>query len=289
MRSATAIDKPVLWGLRSVGVITGGIVALILIFLILESVPALRAIAPIRFFTDAGWHPSAGAAKGAFSITAMMAATVATTAGAILLAGPAGVISAIFCRFYAPPFLTRAYRRIIELMAGIPSVVYGFWGLVTIVPLVRHWQPPGASLLSGILILTLMILPTVALLAEAALRRVPAEYLHASAALSLSRRRTLWSVVLPAARNGLAVAMVLAVARAIGETMAILMVCGNVVRMPTSLFDPVRTLTANIALELGYALELHRSALFVSGLVLMGMVMLLVGANTWFQRETPHE
>jgi phosphate transport system permease protein len=169
----------------------------------------------------------------------------------------------------------------IELLAGIPSVVYGLWGLVVLVPLVARWQPPGASLMSAIIILTIMIVPTIALVAGAAIGSLPREYLQAAAALGLSRRRTVTSVVLPAARSGLLTAGLLATGRALGETMAVLMVAGNVVQTPTGLFQPVRTLTANIALEMAYAMGNHRSALFVSGLVLMAMVTVLVALAHW--------
>ena len=167
----------------------------------------------------------------------------------------------------------RLYRRLIELLAGIPSVVYGFWGLVTLVPLIARVRPPGPSLLAGILILTIMILPTITLMAHAALAGVPKHYLQGAAALGLSRWATIRGVVFPAARSGLFTGVILETGRAIGETMAILMVCGNVVRTPHSLFDPIRTLTANIALEMGFALGDHRSALFVSGLLLTAMIV----------------
>jgi len=172
----------------------------------------------------------------------------------------------------------------VELLAGIPSVVYGFWGLIVLAPLIGRWQPPGQSLLAGILILTIMILPTVALLSESSLRRAPRAYLTGAAALGLSRWATIRGVALPAAKSGIFTAVLLATGRAIGETMAVLMVAGNVVRIPGSVFDPVRTLTANIALELGYALDHHRAALFVSGLVLLSMIVILVAIAEWISK-----
>jgi phosphate transport system permease protein len=166
------------------------------------------------------------------------------------------------------------------LLAGIPSVVYGFWGLVVLVPLIGRIQPPGTSLLAGIAILTIMILPTIALMADASLAKVPPEYLRGAAALGLSRWGMIRGVVFPAAKSGLFTGVILETGRAIGETMAMLMVCGNVVQTPKSLFDPMRTLTANIALEMAYATGDHRSALFVSGLVLMALIVaLVVGAE----------
>jgi phosphate transport system permease protein len=218
----------------------------------------------------------------------MLVGTLAATAGAVLLAAPLGLASALFCRFYAPAPMATLYRRLLELLAGIPSVVYGFWGLVVLTPLIRQWQPPGQSLLAGVLILTLMILPTMALLSEAGLRGVPRSYLQGAAALGLSRWATIRAVALPAARGAIVTAVLLATGRAIGETMAVLMVAGNVVQVPRGLFDPVRVLTANIALELGYALDVHRSALFVSGLLLLTMVVVLVAVAEYASRGRLH-
>ncbi|MDQ3268732.1 MAG: phosphate ABC transporter permease subunit PstC [Pseudomonadota bacterium] len=274
--------------LRIVAAMAAGIVVLMLAFVVLESLPALRSVGAVRFFADPGWHPAAGAARGQFNLGPMLVGTIAAAAGAVVLAAPLGLGSAIFSRFYAPGPIGRGYRRLVEVLAGIPSVVYGFWGLVVLAPLIRQWQPPGQSLLAGTLILALMILPTVALLSEASLRSVPASYLRGTAALGLSRWASIRGVVLPAARSGILAAILLATGRAIGETMAVLMVTGNVVQVPRSVFDPVRALTSNIALELGYAMDHHRSALFVSGLVLMAMIAVLVAMAEWTGRERLH-
>lgn len=273
------------WTLRGAACITGLIVALILVFLVRESSPALAKLGVARFFTDGSWHPAAGAEGGTFLMLPMIWGTLSATLGAVLVATPLGLASAVFCRFYAPTFLARPYRRMIELLAGIPSVVYGFWGLVVLVPWIRRLEPPGPSLLAGIAVLAIMILPTVALTSEAALAAVPRAHLQAAVALGLSRGRTLWSVVLPAARSGILTGVLLQTARALGETMAVLMVCGNIVRTPSSIFDPIRTLTANIALEMAYAVGDHRAALFVSGLLLLGLVSALVwSAERWTGR-----
>lgn len=263
------------------------IVLVIVAFLVRESLPALRSVGIARFVTDASWHPATDAADGTFHLVPMIAGTLLTTAGAVLVAGPLGIASALFCRYYAPPVLAGQYRIMIELLAGIPSVVYGFWGLVVLVPMIAEIAQPGSSLLAGILILALMILPTVALMADAAIGSVPQEFLQAAAALGMTRWGTISGVVLPTARSGLLTAVILATMRALGETMAVLMVCGNVVQLPGSLFDPVRTLTANIALEMAYAMGDHRSALFVSGLLLMGLVTLLVAAAEFASRPRP--
>jgi phosphate transport system permease protein len=257
-------------------VAAAGIVVLVLAFLLIESVPGLRAIGPGRFLHDPGWHPAQDAGDGSFNVMPMLVGTLATTVGAMLLAGPLGVLSALFTCLFAPPRLGGFYRRIVELLAGIPSVVYGLWGLTVLAPLIARIRPPGTSLLTGVVILTIMILPTVALLADAAIRNVSGQQHRAAGALALSRVTTIRRVILPVARSGVGVALLLGVARALGETMALLMVCGNVARLPESPLDPVRTLTANIALELGYAAGDHRAALFVTGLLLMAMVLGIV-------------
>ncbi|MDH5625462.1 MAG: phosphate ABC transporter permease subunit PstC [Nitrospira sp.] len=274
-------DRLLLWLLRGTAAIAGSIVLLIVLFLVLDALPALQHIGIARFFTDPSWHP----AEHFYNLTPMLWGTLFATIGAVLVATPLGILSAVFCQYYAPPALGRLYRKLIELLAGIPSVVYGFWGLVVLVPLIGAIHPPGPSLLAGIVILTIMILPTIALMADASLASIPPQYLRGAAALGLPRWATIRGVVFPAAKSGLFTGVILGTGRAIGETMAILMVCGNVVQAPQGLFDPVRTLTANIALEMAYALGNHRAALFVSGLFLMGMIAALVGAADRISRE----
>ena len=273
-------DRLLLWLLRGTAAIAGAIVVLIVAFLVLEALPVLRHVGVARFFTDPSWHP----AEGFYNLTPMLWGTVFAMVGSVLVATPLGILSAVFCHYYAPPAVARPYRWLIELLAGIPSVVYGFWGLVVLVPLIGAIHPPGPSLLAGIVILTIMILPTIALMADASLANVPHQYVRGAAALGLPRWATIRGVVFPAAKSGLCTGVILETGRAIGETMAILMVCGNVVQTPHSLFDPIRTLTANIALEMAYALGDHRAALVVSGLVLMGMIAALVGAADWISR-----
>lgn len=268
---------------RVAALASAGVVVLIALFVLRESWPALRQVGG-GFLTDPSWHPAADLESGTFGLWPMVAATLAAALGALALAAPLAVLSAVFCRVYAPPWLGIIYRRLVELLAGVPSVVYGFWGLVVLVPLIRRLEPPGASLLAGILILALMILPTIALIVDAAFGAVLEQHLPAAAALGLSRSGLVFGVLMPGARSGLATGVMLGAGRAVGETMAVLMVCGNVVQMPTSVFDPVRTLTANIALEMAYALDVHRSALFVSGLVLLAVVSLLVLAADVFGR-----
>ncbi|MCL7419686.1 MAG: phosphate ABC transporter permease subunit PstC [Methylobacter sp.] len=282
--SLSRTDKQLAALLRSCALLAAVIVLLILLFLVKESWPVLRHVALTRFITDASWHP----VEGLYQLTPVLSATLYSTLGAVVLAAPLGIASALFSRYYAPSLLAGFYRRLIELLAGIPSVVYGFWGLTTLAPLIGRLHPPGVSLLTAILVLTLMILPTVALTVDAALAAVPVAYVRGAAALGLSRWGLISGVALPAARSGLAAGIMLAAARAIGETMAVLMVAGNVVRQPYNLFDSVRTLTANIALEMAYATGEHRAALFVSGLVLMAMVLVFVGTAELFNKERRH-
>ncbi len=278
--SRWSTDDFLYWLLRGIAAIAGTIVVLIVAFLIMEALPVLHHVVLLRFFTDPSWHP----AEGFYNLTPMLWGTLFAMTGSVLIATPLGILSAVFCHYYAPPALARPYRRLIELLAGIPSVVYGFWGLVVLVPLIAEIQPPGPSLLAGILILTIMILPTITLMADASLANVPQQYVRGAAALGLPRWATIRGVVFPAAKSGLFTGVILEIGRAIGETMAILMVCGNVVQAPSSIFDPIRTLTANIALEMAYALGDHRAALFVSGLVLMAMIVALIVTAEWISR-----
>lgn len=247
------------------------ILLLVLVFLLREAWPVLNAGGWQRFFGDDGWYPL----EGRFGLLPMVWATLAAAFGAVLLAAPLGLAGAIFTRFYAPPVIAKLYRTTLALLAGIPSVVYGLWGLTVLVPLIARWQPPGASLLTAILILALMILPTVALTSASALNAVPRSLLQGAAALGLTRKGIILGVAVPAARGGILGGILLAAARALGETMAVLMVAGNVVQNPSGLFEPVRVLTANIALEMAYATGTHRAGLFASGLMLTLLVLIL--------------
>ncbi len=276
-----SVDTLTLYLLRSAAGITVMLVLLILLFLAFESWPALRHIPLKRFLTDPSWHPG----EGMYNLAPMLSGTLYAAGGALLLATPLGIASALFIAYYASPRGARIYRRLVELLAGIPSVVFGFWGLTTLVPLINRLHPPGASLLAGILVLTLMILPTIALTSHAALLAVPGEYLRGAAALGISRWGMIRGVALPTAKTGIVAGIILAAGRAIGETMAVLMVAGNVVQHAGSPFDPVRTLAANIALEMAYAMNDHRAALFVSGLMLMLLVMALSGVAGWLGRK----
>ena len=269
--------------------IAGSIVVIIAIFVVKESIPAMTHIGGSRFLTDESWHPADDAPRGQFNLLPILLGTVLSSMGAICVAAPLGVLSAVFCQFYAPLRVARWYRMIIELMAGVPSVVFGLWGLVVLVPIVASIHPPGQSLVTGIIILTLMILPTVVLLTDAAFSSVLHSYRQGAAALGLSRATTVLSVMIPAAWSGIVNAVLLGLVRALGETMAVVMVCGNVVRLPKGLFDPVRTLTGTIALEMGYARGDHRASLFFCGMVLLILVAVLVASIEIANRRGRHD
>ena len=257
---------------RTSAILSAAVVAVVITFLITEAAPAWRRIGIARFVTDDSWHPL----SDQYNLIPMIAATLLTTTGAMLLAGPLGVASAVFNQFYAPYRIAGCYRRLVELLAGIPSVVFGLWGLVVLAPLVARLGGSGQSLLTATLVLGLMLLPTVSLTAHAALRAVPRDLIAGGAALGLGRWAITWRIALPAARRGIGIGLLLALSRAMGETMAVVMLAGNVAQMPRSVLSPVRTLTANMAWEMGYATSGHRSILFVSGLLLMLVVCAVV-------------
>ena len=271
-----------LLGLPAAGAAT--ILLLVLAFLLREAAPLLTDRDAIGFLTDPGWYPL----EGQFGMLPMVVASLVAALGAVALAGPLGVASAIFLNFLAPPAVARTYRMMLALLAGIPSVVFGLWGLTVLVPLIALWQPPGTSLLAAIVVLTLMILPTVSLTSTSALAAVPKSLLHGAAALGLTQQGMILKVAVPAARRGILNGVLLASARALGETMAVLMVAGNVVQYPGGVFEPVRVLTANIALEMAYATGMHRAGLFTSGLLLMGVVILLAWLAARSMRGAQH-
>ncbi|ABA57102.1 phosphate ABC transporter membrane protein 1, PhoT family [Nitrosococcus oceani ATCC 19707] len=251
------------------------LLALIVLFLVTEAWPFLmsswRDGASLGLFQSQGWYPL----EGKFGMLPMILASLAVTLGAIVVALPIGLASAIFLEFYAVAHIARVFRLLLNVLAGIPSVVFGLWGLTRLVPLITQWQPPGASLLAALLVLSLMILPTITLTSTSALASVPKDLLAGSVALGLRRKTQILHIMLPAARSGITGGALLATARALGETMAVLMVAGNVVQIPTGLFEPVRVLTANIALEMAYAMDDHRASLFTSGLLLTLLVWFL--------------
>ncbi len=253
-----------------------GIVTLgaMVVFTFAAGLPVILRTGLGRFLLGQHWRPL----EGEFGIAAMVVGSVFVTLGALAAAVPLGLGTAILLSEFAPPWVRRIARPAVELLAGIPSVVYGFYGLVVIVPLIRqHLGGVGFSILAGSVILAVMILPTLITIALDSLRQVPDSYRQGSLALGATRWQTVRRVVLPAARSGVVAAVVLGAGRAVGETMAVLMVTGNVAVLPESILSPVRTLTGNIALEMGYAAGEHQQALFASGIVLFILTMILNG------------
>jgi phosphate transport system permease protein len=247
-------------------------IALITIYIFLQGTPAIFKIGFLNFVAGNFWRPL----ENQFGILPMITVSLLGTIGAVTLGTLIGLFTAIFLAEIAPERFTRVFRPAIELLAGIPSVVYGFFGLTVIVPTIRNiLGGPGNSLLAVIIILSVMILPTIVSISEASLRAVPKEYKEGSLALGASHIRTIFKVMLPAARTGIVASVVLGTGRAIGETMAVILVAGNTPAFPSSLLAPVRTLTVNIAMEMGYAFGLHREALFATGVILFLFIMAL--------------
>lgn len=254
-----------------------GSLGLITIFIFMEGLPIILTTGVDRFIFGSHWAPT----KGHFGILAMILSSIYVTLGALVFGVPLSLACAIVLAEFAPPSLTRVLKPTLELLAGIPSVVYGFLGVVLLVPLIRNYLGgPGLSLLAAALILGIMILPTVISISIDAMNAVPALYREGSIALGATQWQTVRKLVLPAARSGIITAVILGMGRAIGETMAVIMVAGNALKIPTSVLDSVRTLTANIALELGYASGAHREALFATGIILFIIIMILNTAAT---------
>ncbi len=249
-----------------------GSLALITVFIFLEGLPLILHTGLKDFLFSSHWAPT----KGFFGIAAMIVSSVLVTLGAMVLGVPLGLACAIVLAEFSPGRIKRVLKPTLELLAGIPSVVYGFLGVLWLVPLIRDYLGgPGLSLLAGAIILGIMILPTIISISIDALSAVPDLYRDGSIALGATQWQTVQRVVLPAARSGIITAIILGMGRAIGETMAVIMVAGNALKLPTSVLDPVRTLTSNIALELGYATGRHREALFATGIVLFIIIMIL--------------
>lgn len=261
--------RVILAGAAAVSIVAVGMVCL---FLLANSVPALAQIGLPEFLLGTEWRP----ANGLYGIFPMIVGTVYVTVGALVVGVPAGLLCAVFLSRFAGRGVARLLTPGVELLAGIPSVVYGFFGLVVVVPLIRdHLGGQGLSVLAAAVLLGIMILPTVITVARAALDAVPARYYEGALALGADHERSVFAVVVPAAASGLVTAVVLGLGRAMGETMAVIMVAGNQAVVPGSLLDGVRTLTANIALEMGYAADLHREALVATGAVLFALILLV--------------
>ncbi|PKM95570.1 MAG: phosphate ABC transporter permease subunit PstC [Firmicutes bacterium HGW-Firmicutes-1] len=232
----------------------------------------------IQFLTGTEWRPSDNPADAKYGILFMIVGSVFATSGAILIGVPIGILTAVFISEIAPRPIKKIVKPAVELLAGIPSVIYGVFGLGIIVPHVMKISPQsqGQSLLAVIIVLTIMILPTVITISENAIRTVPNSYREGSYGLGASKVQTIFKVILPAARSGILAAVVLGIGRAIGETMAVMLVAGNpIAGMPFSIWDKVRPLTTNIAMEMGYSFGLHQEMLFATGAVLFIFIIVI--------------
>lgn len=261
-----------------------GIVSLAIIayFIFQESIPAFAEVGVSGIVLGQNWLPPA-----LYGVATMIVASIVSTIGAVVVGVPIGVLTAIFIAEVAPKKLADIIRPAVELLAGIPSVVYGFFGLVIIVPLIQQIfdVPAGNTILAGIIVLGVMILPTVITVSETSIRAVPRAYKEGSLALGASKIYTIFKLLVPAARSGIMTGVILGIGRALGETMAIIMVMGNAPAMPGSILDSARTLTANIAIEMSYASGVHANALYATGVVLLVFIMILNAALLYLNRE----
>ena len=242
-------------------------ILLICLFLLINGIPAIGKIGVFEFLAGKEWSPSD--IPPLFGILPMIIGSLYVTVGAIIIGVPIGILTAVFLAKVCPKQIYKIIKPGVDLLAGIPSVVYGFFGMAAIVPLC------GSSIISACVLLGIMILPTIIGITESALRAVPEQYYEGSLALGAGHYRSLFFVIIPAAKSGILAAVVLGIGRAIGETMAVIMIAGNQPRIPTSLFAGVRTLTANIVIEMGYAAGLHREALIATGVVLLVFILII--------------
>ncbi len=247
-------------------------VLLICVFLFYNGVPAMSKIGLFNFLGGTDWSPTADS----YGILPMILGSLYVTAGAILIGVPFGIFSAIYLARFCPKKVYRFIKPLVELLAGIPSIIYGFFGVIFIVPFIRNnFGGNGNSILAASILLGIMILPTIIGISEAALRAVPEHYYEGALALGATHERSVLFTVLPAARSGIFAGVILGIGRAIGETMAVVMVAGNQVKMPENILKGVRTLTSNIVIEMGYAADLHRDALIATGVVLFVFILIL--------------
>jgi phosphate ABC transporter permease protein PstC len=260
-----------------------GLLLLITVFIFREGFPIVIKSGISDFLFSTKWAPT----KGHFGIFSMIISSISVTVGAMVLGVPLSLACAVTLAEFSPPRLMTILKPTIELLAGIPSVVYGFLGVILLVPLIRDYLGgPGLSLLAASVILSIMILPTITSISIDAIQAVPLLYKEGALAMGATHWQAVHYVIIPAARSGIVTAIILGMARAIGETMAVIMVAGNALKIPTSLLDPLRTLTSNIALEMGYSAGDHRQALFAAGIVLFIFIMALnIIANLIMKRK----
>ena len=248
------------------------LVTMICGFLFAKGLPTMVEIGVGDFLLGTKWKPGIDV----YGILPMILGSVYVTAGALVIGVPIGILTAIFMAYFCPEKIYGVLKPAVELLAGIPSVVYGFFGLVVLVPFVRdNLGGTGLSMLTASILLGMMILPTIISVAEAALRAVPKSYYEGSLALGADHTRSVFSIIVPAAKSGIFASIVLGIGRAIGETMAVIMVAGNQARIPQGILEGVRTMTANIVIEMGYAADLHRDALIATAVVLFIFIVII--------------
>ena len=251
-------------------------VTLICIFLFANGIPAMTKIGFFDFIFGQKWKPS----NEVFGIFPMIIGSIYITAGAVIIGVPIGILTAVYLARFCPEKLYKIIKPAVDLLAGIPSVVYGFFGLCVIVPFVRkHIGGDGNSILTASILLGFMILPTIINVSESSIRAVPEKYYQGALALGATHERSVFCTVVPAAKSGIMAGIVLGIGRAIGETMAVIMVAGNQARMPKGILEGIRTMTSNIVMEMGYATDLHREALIATGVVLFVFILII---NTLF-------
>lgn len=247
-------------------------VALICLFLFVNGVPAIQKIGLFEFLGGTTWKAS----SDKFGILPMILGSVYVTAGALVIGVPIGILTAVFLARFCPKRLYKPLKAGVDLLAGIPSVVYGFFGLCVLVPLTQDlFGGSGSSILTVSVLLGIMILPTIIETSESALQAVPNKYYEGALALGATHERSVYRTIVPAAKSGITAGVILGVGRAIGETMAVIMVAGNQARIPTSILKGVRTMTANIVIEMGYATDFHREALIATGVVLFIFILII--------------
>ena len=267
-------DKEVIMGKVFLLAACASVVLVMMIcgFLFVKGLPTMAEIGVGNFLLGTKWKPGIDV----YGILPMILGSVYVTAGALIIGVPIGILTAIFMAYFCPEKIYGVLKPAVELLAGIPSVVYGFFGLVVLVPFVRdNLGGTGLSMLTASMLLGLMILPTIISVAEAALRAVPKSYYEGSLALGADHTRSVFSIIVPAAKSGIFASIVLGIGRAIGETMAVIMVAGNQARIPQGLLEGVRTMTANIVIEMGYAADLHRDALIATAVVLFIFIVII--------------
>ena len=246
----------------------------ICLFLLANGLPAIVKIGAAHFMLGKEWAPQD--IPAAYGIFTMIMGSIYITAGAIVTGVPIGIFTAVFLAKFCPKGMYSLLKPCVELLAGIPSIVYGFFGMMLMVPFIKnHLGGTGFSILTASILLGIMILPTIIVISENAIRAVPDSYYEGSLALGASHERSVFFVILPAARSGILASVILGIGRAIGETMAVIMVAGNQARMPDSVLDGIRTLTTNIVLEMGYATGTHWDALIANGTVLFIFVLII--------------